>query len=411
MPADSQDEVHTRRVEILDAAAKLFNSRGVSQTSLQELGDLVGVTRNALYYHFEDREDLLFHTYIRSCEIFAAHLAEAMKAGGSAIEVLESFILRALDPTAPEAASLNEHELLSPAKFKVLTARFDTLANDLAEVISRGAETKELRPCHYDTAARTIISILHSIPLWNISLSSRASERSLVGAAFCDLLRRGWATDRQQRLHPPTIDISPLIVRADGFDKQSLELRKRETILSVASRIFNQRGVGATKLEDIAAALNVSKQQLYRYFASKRELVSACFERSGKIYGFIVAAALAAGGSPHERLMAVLQTNAYVQQHDELQPLHYATAIGSLSRQEQDQARKWRRENAVEYTHLFEEGARLGELRLLDLRTLTYLVSGANLWLVKGQWDKDDASKARRAEEVYAVLRIGLLAF
>ena len=43
---------------ILDAAEDVFNDRGYSQTSLNEIAETAGVTRGAIYWHFKNKEDL-----------------------------------------------------------------------------------------------------------------------------------------------------------------------------------------------------------------------------------------------------------------------------------------------------------------------------------------------------------------
>jgi AcrR family transcriptional regulator len=47
------------KARILAAARELFVQRGVQQTSLQDIAERLGVTKPALYYHFESREALL----------------------------------------------------------------------------------------------------------------------------------------------------------------------------------------------------------------------------------------------------------------------------------------------------------------------------------------------------------------
>jgi Transcriptional regulator len=49
----------------------------------------------------------------------------------------------------------------------------------------------------------------------------------------------------------------------------------RDAILACAARLFHQRGVKATSVEDVLAAAGAGKGQFYRYFASKSELVGA----------------------------------------------------------------------------------------------------------------------------------------
>ncbi|MET9629412.1 helix-turn-helix domain-containing protein [Lentzea sp. NPDC006480] len=44
---------------ILRTARELFATKGVQQTSLQEIADRLGITKPALYYHFSSREDLI----------------------------------------------------------------------------------------------------------------------------------------------------------------------------------------------------------------------------------------------------------------------------------------------------------------------------------------------------------------
>ena len=46
------------RNSILDAAENVFNDRGYSQTSLNEIAEVAGVTRGAIYWHFKNKEDL-----------------------------------------------------------------------------------------------------------------------------------------------------------------------------------------------------------------------------------------------------------------------------------------------------------------------------------------------------------------
>ncbi len=52
-----EDALATREL-ILDAAERVFHQRGVSRTSLQEIAKDAGLTRGAIYWHFENKGDL-----------------------------------------------------------------------------------------------------------------------------------------------------------------------------------------------------------------------------------------------------------------------------------------------------------------------------------------------------------------
>ena len=47
------------RTRIQDVARELFSQRGVQRTSLQDIANMLGITKPALYYHFGSREDLV----------------------------------------------------------------------------------------------------------------------------------------------------------------------------------------------------------------------------------------------------------------------------------------------------------------------------------------------------------------
>ena len=52
-----ENALETRK-KLLDAAECLFQARGVSRTSLQDIAKSAGVTRGAIYWHFKDKADL-----------------------------------------------------------------------------------------------------------------------------------------------------------------------------------------------------------------------------------------------------------------------------------------------------------------------------------------------------------------
>jgi len=52
-----EDALVTRDL-ILDAAERVFQRRGVSRTSLQEIAEDAGLTRGAIYWHFQNKSDV-----------------------------------------------------------------------------------------------------------------------------------------------------------------------------------------------------------------------------------------------------------------------------------------------------------------------------------------------------------------
>src|SRR5271154_5404025 len=55
----------TMRERILDVSLELFNEQGYDKTSLREIAERLDVTKAALYYHFERKEDILLELHLR----------------------------------------------------------------------------------------------------------------------------------------------------------------------------------------------------------------------------------------------------------------------------------------------------------------------------------------------------------
>ena len=58
MVGRTKGQAEATRDHILDIAERVFEQRGVSRSSLQDIAQAAGVTRGAIYWHFENKADL-----------------------------------------------------------------------------------------------------------------------------------------------------------------------------------------------------------------------------------------------------------------------------------------------------------------------------------------------------------------
>lgn len=58
MARRTKEDAQATRSQLLDAAERLFQSKGVSRTSLNDIALAAGTTRGAIYWHFKDKPDL-----------------------------------------------------------------------------------------------------------------------------------------------------------------------------------------------------------------------------------------------------------------------------------------------------------------------------------------------------------------
>ena len=69
MARKTKAEAEQTRQEIIDAARCVFHECGVSRTSLEKVARVAGVTRGAVYWHFENKAELFFAMREQSLEI------------------------------------------------------------------------------------------------------------------------------------------------------------------------------------------------------------------------------------------------------------------------------------------------------------------------------------------------------
>jgi AcrR family transcriptional regulator len=79
---------------------------------------------------------------------------------------------------------------------------------------------------------------------------------------------------------------------------------RMEQTLTAAHALFAERGYAAVKMDEIAAAIGVTKPLLYNYFGNKERLYTACMEQAGESLTATVADAVAASASPGDALGA-----------------------------------------------------------------------------------------------------------
>ena len=378
-------------------------------TSLTDVADKLGFSRASLYYYVEDREDLMFQVYLRSSEIMARHLGEAAQPQRSALQVLGDFISRTLDPAAPELAALSEIGLLDQAARETVLGIFEAVVARLAGLLETGSKAGNIRSCDFEIVARTIISIIHSIPLNSpLALALRVSRPEIIAAAK-DILAEGWGADRGRAVNPAPIDFSPLLSQPGGlFDRGAQFEAKREKILAAASQLFNRRGVDTTSLDDIAAAVGATKRTLYHYVGDKQTILSACYARTDRIFSFIREQAAAQGGPAIDTLIAVLRANSISHQRDDIEPLRASTGYDSLSEAEKLLATERGRVLVQAYRALCREAHNERSMRDVNRDCLLLFMRGAGSWLAKGLVRGDDRRKAQIAAEIADLLRLGL---
>ena len=285
LKSDSQD----REWDIVTVASRHLNTMGVSVEWFGEIAAELGISRPALYNYVVDRDDLLFRCYLRSCEALEQTLKTVTTATRDPVRVLDGFVTEATSPQAPETAVLSEIDVLAPDRQAIIRARRDALVAWLSSTLGKGIAEGVFRP--FDTAiiANAVLGMASWRPLsrrWNANAGLPADTAGIKAILF-----RGLAADPTAPRAQPGCFVHPPPARIDVFDRRAMESARRETILLAASALFNRRGIGATRVEDVGAAVGLSKRAIYHYIGHKDALVDACVERAITFYLAVVDAA------------------------------------------------------------------------------------------------------------------------
>jgi AcrR family transcriptional regulator len=86
----------------------------------------------------------------------------------------------------------------------------------------------------------------------------------------------------------------------------------RQEILRTAARLFQQRGYDATSMNDVAAALKLSKGGLYHHFQSKDEILYEIMNHAMEITQERVLNPVRSIADPEERLRALIRLHIEV---------------------------------------------------------------------------------------------------
>ncbi len=162
-----------RPQELLDAALRVFASRGYRNTRLEEVAAEAGVTKGAVYHHFINKEQLLLRALDHYQERAFGRLEEVLRGdGGPASVRLRATLRRAFGGDDP--VRLNMLRLLQGVSHEVPDVYRRWLENGpmkgwrlIASLIEEGQRNGEFRAdADGDVASRLVIAGLVAGMVW-----------------------------------------------------------------------------------------------------------------------------------------------------------------------------------------------------------------------------------------------------
>ena len=187
----SETRWELQKDRMLRAAAKCFNEKGYSGSSLKDVARVLGLTDAALYYYVKNKEELVYLCYLRAGDVGREAMDRAMADGSNGHDTVKRYLryhLEAMTGELGPVAIMSEIPSLKPEhRERILEisrhhgARFEA-------VLKKGIEDGSIAPCDVRMTGNAIMGSLNWVPKW---FHGDAAIAANVVAEFPEILSAG----------------------------------------------------------------------------------------------------------------------------------------------------------------------------------------------------------------------------
>lgn len=201
MARRTKEEALATRHRLLDAAEILFQNRGVSRTSLQDIAREAGATRGAIYWHFKDKADL-FNAMMERVTLPLEQAFQALGQDGETDPLIRtrSVIHKALqliatDPQARRVFEVATQKVEYVEELQAVQLRHLTVRNNFVQQVELGLRAAATRhgvklALPAATAAQGLHALIDGL-IQNWLLDSAAFDLEAIGLAVVDVYLQG----------------------------------------------------------------------------------------------------------------------------------------------------------------------------------------------------------------------------
>ena len=283
--------LHTRE-RILGCAAEVFLANGFHATSLEAIATAAHASRATVYQYFAGKEEIFGELNALAERDVVEHGEHLSELGPTAEGVgnLHQWLTEWADIYDAHAAVFAEFPGIGTATgLSVIDA--SAVADKFDQAVTDRLRRTRLRDLDVDDAAAALGRIPHMVHLYRyrdmFPLPDRATvtwsltialQLMLFPETTADVLQAvaPQATKGRAQTPPRALDgatAPPPAIEASGSPVP-------QDVLSVSSALFAERGYYDVGMEEIAAAADVSRATLYRYFSTKDTILAELTRRA-----------------------------------------------------------------------------------------------------------------------------------
>jgi AcrR family transcriptional regulator len=189
----------TKREAILQTSAQLFLEKSYGRTSLNDVAEMLEITKPALYHYFRNKEEILVECYRLGTAMIGESLDQIAKQCGTGLEKVEAFIRTYANLMTVNfgrcVMRLDEGDLSSAARAEVRSHK-RKIDRRLRSFIQEGIEDGSIAPYDPKMAAFAIAGAVNWICMWYEPEGALSPEE--IANQFARTLTQGLARIRNQ---------------------------------------------------------------------------------------------------------------------------------------------------------------------------------------------------------------------
>jgi AcrR family transcriptional regulator len=265
--------LHTRE-RIVRCAANVFLQNGFHGTSIDMIATAADASRATVYQYFADKEEIFGELARDSAQAAIEHAASLGPLGPTAegFANLETWMHGWADIYDAHAAVFAEYPGMGTVMgMTVVDAQ--SVPEKFKHRITERLRSAPIRGLDLADAAAALMRIPHMVNLYRFRGMYDLPSRTTVSSSLAIALQLMLFPDAADKTTSVTIPDGPTAA-PPGRPGRPEAPPIRTDILAAGSRLFAERGFYAVRMEDIAAAANVSRATLYRHFSAKDVILS-----------------------------------------------------------------------------------------------------------------------------------------
>lgn len=183
------------RERILEESARFFAKDGYKATNLKQIADTLDVTRQALYYYFPSKSDILAALFDEVMSRMEGSVNSALPVPGEArfMAMVRAHVAVIVDNTDLVAVLLHERPEIAKLKTISASARRQAYMHQFVVAYEEGAERGQLRDIDPSTAVNTLLAAANAVSAWYHAGSTEAP--AVVAHRVTSILLAGVAAD------------------------------------------------------------------------------------------------------------------------------------------------------------------------------------------------------------------------